>query len=210
MYDIFNFNHRKVLRNLAAAGTLPIPPPPQTLPLPPDLPRPEMVLPELGWQGPWKEPGASISRDMAFDGHEMLQPWEAPRGPKPFGILHTKWSNVEQKEKYKTLPHHYTRRPTPFNTKPRNMIDRADDGSNTTVVLACIPDGLTADQCVDSLDRAGFLAQYNYLKFLVGALAHLQRSDVWSHVQDSNCCDVVKEGEVGKMIFWFSKHFRPS
>ena len=141
MYDIFNTNHFKIMRNLAAAS-------------PYAVPAPGLPLPEAGLH---HETGPPL-------------PWDAPpRGPKPFGVLHETYTDVPPK-RFPPVPHHRVdRRQTEYNTKPCKLHDQADDGSNTTVMIANIPDGLIADDCVDSLDRAGFFASYDYFIFRVGS-----------------------------------------
>lgn len=162
MYDIFNINNMKMMHNLAAAGS--VPRTPQSLPLPPGMNAPAAWEDELN-KGPYSADRSGLGNHR--EQPSLPLPWDAPKGPKPFGILHDTFTNVKMREKYKVTPHHYTERWTPFNSKSHKVMDRADDGTNTTVQLANIPDGLTADECVDGLDRAGFFASYDYIKFRV-------------------------------------------
>lgn len=157
MYDIFNTNHYKIMRNLAAVNPHAVPTP-GTAPLP-TIPR---EFPPLPGEGLHPDSGPPL-------------PWDVPpRGPKPFGVLHETYSEVRP-ERFPSVPHHRVdKRVTVYNTTPRKLYDRGDDGSNTTVMLANIPDGLIADNCVDSLDQAGFFASYDYFMFRVGG--HLPAS----------------------------------
>lgn len=156
MYDIFNTNHFKIMRNLAAVNPNTAP---AALPFPMDI--------EPAEAGQWQEPGSSSQHPNS---HPPL-PWDAPpKGPKPFGVLHETYSEVRP-QRFPSVPHHRVDRvQTEYNTKARKLHDRADDGRNTTVMLANIPDGLIADDCIDSLDQAGFFASYDYFIFRVGNL----------------------------------------
>jgi len=49
----------------------------------------------------------------------------------------------------------------------KDRFRRDDDGTNTTVMFANIPDGLPANQVVDSLDDAGFQGMYDYFRLKV-------------------------------------------
>ena len=142
----------------------------------------DLPLPEAGqWQESVSggrmvyQPGYGTGKGLWPDSQPPL-PWDAPpKGPKPFGVLHTTYSEVPR-ERFPSVPHHRVDRiQTEYNTKAKKLHDRADDGTNTTVMLANIPEGLTADECVDGLDQAGFFASYDYLKFRVGSLNPLTR-----------------------------------
>lgn len=174
MYDIFNVNYNKVMQNLRAIGVLPAPL--GGLPLPPGLDgsNPRICYPadELGVAasgGRDRHLAEPRSYNRAGSNVGSLGPSQdtPPQGPKPFGITHETYTNVRDRPRYKANPHHYGRKPTPNDYKLNKLIDRADDGSNTTVMLANIPVDLTANQCIDSLDAAGFFAAYDYIRFKV-------------------------------------------
>ena len=50
-------------------------------------------------------------------------------------------------------------------TGVKKLLDVHDDGTFTTVFLGEVPEGLTPNECVDSLDRAGFERCYDFFLF---------------------------------------------
>ena len=50
-------------------------------------------------------------------------------------------------------------------TGVKKLLDVRDDGTFTTVFLGEVPEGLTPNECVDSLDRAGFKRCYDFFLF---------------------------------------------
>lgn len=193
MYDIFNVHRRKSLQHFLVSNSAMTPL--GALPLVLQLKgsrKGQAMLTKKGdsdlhqkevsitlQQSRMEQPQeATALRPVCSTGkYDEFEHWDdAPLGPKPFGQgFHGTYSEVVPKKRFKGLPHHYVTRRTP-DQKPKKVLDRADDGHNTTVMIGNIPDGLTADHCVDSLDGAGFFASYDYLRFVVSHVLILSAS----------------------------------